>query len=82
MWRLCHKQPLAMRQGTNAWAWALSFLYRRKMSNVEQLEARIAYFKDDSKMCTHRIKYYEEKRKWIQREIKKTKKELRKSKKF
>lgn len=47
------------------------------MSNIEQLEARISYLKDDSKMCSHRIKYHEEKRKWIQEEIKKTKKEIK-----
>lgn len=51
--------------------------YLKQMSNIEQLEARISYLKDDSKMCSHRIKYHEEKRKWIQEEIKKAKKEIK-----
>ena len=46
-------------------------------STIEQLEARLSYLKEDSKMCTHRVKYFEDKRKWVQQEIKKTKKEIK-----
>lgn len=36
---------------------------------VEELETRISYLKEDSKMCSYRINYHTERRAKIQEEI-------------
>ena len=44
---------------------------------IQELEARIYYLKEDSKMCSYRINYHTEKRAKIQEEIKATKNKLK-----
>ena len=51
----------------------------QEMSNplVEELETRISYLKEDSKMCCYRINYHTERRAKIQEEIRITKDKLK-----
>ena len=44
---------------------------------VEELETRISYLKEDSKMCSFRINYHTERRAKIQEEIRVTKDKLK-----
>lgn len=44
---------------------------------IQELEARIYYLKEDSKMCSYRINYHTERRAKIQEEIRATKDKLK-----
>jgi len=46
-------------------------------SKIEELEARISYLKEDSKMCTYRIAYHTERRSKIQEEVRSIKEMLK-----
>ena len=47
---------------------------------IEELETKVSYLKEDSKMCTYRINYHTERRAKIQEEIRITKEKLKKIK--
>lgn len=44
---------------------------------IQELEARIYYLKEDSKMCSYRINYHTDRRSKIQEEIRVTKDRLK-----
>lgn len=44
---------------------------------IEELETRISYLRDDSRMCTYRINYHTDRRSKIQEEIRQTKDKLK-----
>ena len=50
-----------------------------KMSEalIQELEARISYLKEDSKMCSYRINYHTDRRAKIQEEVRITKDKLK-----
>lgn len=52
-----------------------------KPSDIERLEIRIDFLKQDSKMCTHRIDYFTKQRAQIQKQIVAIKQRIKKGRK-